>query len=143
MGCGPRFSEANKKENRWSPALCVSGKFQGKQRVFGAPFTILETREFSLSLRDCSQSESWSTWTCWSGANSEAKLRKSRKYPGGRRVISRKIERKREGVEKKGKENRRGARGKPRTAQRTLQKVGEAAGARGEAADGADEASRH
>ena len=29
---------ANKKENRWSPALCVSGNFQGKQRVFGAPF---------------------------------------------------------------------------------------------------------
>ena len=28
----------NKKENRGSPALCVSGNFQGKQRVFGAPF---------------------------------------------------------------------------------------------------------
>ena len=27
-----------KKETRGSPALCVSGNFQGKQRVFGAQF---------------------------------------------------------------------------------------------------------
>ena len=65
---------ANKKENRGSPALCVSGNFQGKQRVFGAPF---------WKLASFPESESWS------GAKSEAKLRKSTKYPGGRRVISR------------------------------------------------------
>ena len=65
---------ANKKENRGSPALCVSGNFQGKQRVFGAPF---------WKLAVFPESESWS------GAKSEAKLRKSTKYPGGRRVISR------------------------------------------------------
>ena len=64
----------NKKENRGSPALCVSGNFQGKQRVFGAPF---------WKLASFPESESWS------GAKSEAKLRKSTKYPGGRRVISR------------------------------------------------------
>ena len=65
---------ANKKENTGSPALCVSGNFQGKQRVFGAPF---------WKLASFPESESWS------GAKSEAKLRKSTKYPGGRRVISR------------------------------------------------------
>ena len=65
---------ANKKENRGSPALCVSGNFQGKQRVFGAPF---------WKLASFPESESWS------GAKSEAKLRKSTKYPGGRRVNSR------------------------------------------------------
>ena len=64
---------ANKKENRGSPALCVSGNFQGKQRVFGAPF---------WKLAVFPESESWS------GAKSEAKLRKSTKYPGGRRVNS-------------------------------------------------------
>ena len=64
----------NKKENRGSPALCVSGNFQGKQRVFGAPF---------WKLASFPESESWS------GAKSEAKLRKSTKYPGGRRVNSR------------------------------------------------------
>ena len=64
----------NKKENRGSPALCVSGNFQGKQRVFGAPF---------WKLAVFPESESWS------GAKSEAKLRKSTKYPGGRRVNSR------------------------------------------------------
>ena len=69
----PSFPE-NKKENRGSPALCVSGNFQGKQRVFGAPF---------WKLASFPESESWS------GAKSEAKLRKSTKYPGGRRVISR------------------------------------------------------
>ena len=69
----PGFPE-NKKENRGSPALCVSGNFQGKQRVFGAPF---------WKLAVFPESESWS------GAKSEAKLRKSTKYPGGRRVISR------------------------------------------------------
>ena len=51
---------ANKKENRGSPALCVSGNFQGKQRVFGAPF---------WKLASFPESESWS------GAKSEAKLR--------------------------------------------------------------------
>ena len=65
---------ANKKENRGAPALCVSGNFQGKQRVFGAPF---------WKLASFPESESWS------GAKSEAKLRKSTKYPGGRRVNSR------------------------------------------------------
>ena len=69
----PGFPE-NKKENRGSPALCVSGNFQGKQRVFGAPF---------WKLASFPESESWS------GAKSEAKLRKSTKYPGGRRVNSR------------------------------------------------------
>ena len=64
----------NKKENRGSPALCVSGNFQGKQRVFGAPF---------WKLASFPESESWS------GAKSEAKLRKSARYPGGRRVFSR------------------------------------------------------
>ena len=63
---------ANKKENRGSPALCVSGNFQRKQRVFGAPF---------WKLASFPESESWS------GAKSEAKLRNQ--YPGGRRVISR------------------------------------------------------
>ena len=43
------FPAANKKENRGSPALCVSGNFQGKQRVFGAPFWKL--KRVSLSLR--------------------------------------------------------------------------------------------
>ena len=68
---------ANKKENRGSPALCVSGNFQGKQssEVFGAPFW-METREFPCTLSLESES--------WSGAKSEAKLRKSTKYPGGR-----------------------------------------------------------
>ena len=64
----------NKKENRGSPALCVSGNFQGKQRVFGAPF---------WKLASFPESESWS------GAKSDAKLRKSARYPGGRRVFSR------------------------------------------------------
>ena len=76
--CVARWARAgfpeNKKENRGSPALCVSGNFQGKQRVFGAPF---------WKLASFPESESWS------GAKSEAKLRKSTKYPGGRRVISR------------------------------------------------------
>ena len=68
---------ANKNENRGAPALCVSGNFQGKQRVFGAPF---------WKLASFPESESWS------GAKSEAKLRKSTKrYPGGRRVISRAV----------------------------------------------------
>ena len=61
---------ANKKENRGAPALCVSGNFLGKQRVFGAPF---------WKLASFPESESWS------GAKSEAKLRKSARYPGGRR----------------------------------------------------------
>ena len=65
---------ANKKENRGAPALCVSGNFQGKQRVFGAPF---------WKLASFPESESWS------GAKSEAKLRKSARYPGGRRVFFR------------------------------------------------------
>ena len=65
---------ANKKENRGSPALCVSGNFQGKQRVFGAPF---------WKLASFPESESWS------GAKSDEKLRKSARYPGGRRVFSR------------------------------------------------------
>ena len=112
--------------------------------MFGAPF---------WKLASFPESESWS------GAKSEAKLRKSARYPGGRRIFSRytrgfpgipqntryfadladfgpkpasvrlgsepgkfdgfpgKIERKREGAaEKKGKEKRRGARGKPYTA---------------------------
>ena len=69
----PMFPET-KKETRGSPALCVSGNFQGKQRVFGAPF---------WKLASFPESESWS------GAKSEAKLRKSTKYPGGRRVNSR------------------------------------------------------
>ena len=73
LGAEHSFPE-NKKENRGSPALCVSGNFQGKQRVFGAPF---------WKLASFPESESWS------GAKSEAKLRKSTKYPGGRRVISR------------------------------------------------------
>ena len=74
--CGwPAYTfPANKKENRGSPALCVSGNFQGKQRVFGAPF---------WKLASFPESESWS------GAKSEAKLRKSARYPGGRRVFSR------------------------------------------------------
>ena len=63
-----------KEENRGYPALCVSGNFQGKQRVFGAPF---------WKLAVFPESESWS------GAKSEAKLRKSTKYPDGRRVNSR------------------------------------------------------
>ena len=65
---------ATQRETRGSPALCVSGNFQGKQRVFGAPF---------WKLASFPESESWS------GAKSEAKLRKSTKYPGGRRVNSR------------------------------------------------------
>ena len=70
-----RFSGTKQKGKQRVPtALCVSGNFQGKQRVFGAPF---------WKLASFSESESWS------GAKSEAKLRKSTKYPGGRRVISR------------------------------------------------------
>ena len=38
----------NKKENRGSPALCVSGNFQGKQRVLGLHSG---NSLFSLSLR--------------------------------------------------------------------------------------------
>ena len=68
-----RFSGKQKGKQR-SPALCVSGNFQGKQRGFGAPF---------WKLASFPESESWS------GAKSEAKLRKLTKYPGGRRVNSR------------------------------------------------------
>ena len=64
----------NKKENRGSPALCVSGNFQGKQRVFGAPFGF--SRVSLGKLASFPESESWS------GAKSEAKLRKSANYPG-------------------------------------------------------------
>ena len=71
----------NKKENRGSPALCVSGNFQGKQRVYGAPFCF--SRVSLGKIASFPESESWS------GAKSEAKLRKSTKYPGGRRVNSR------------------------------------------------------
>ena len=61
---------ANKKENRGAPALCVSGNFQGKQRVFGAQF---------WKLASFPESESWS------GAKSEAKSRK----PATSRAFSR------------------------------------------------------
>ena len=56
-----------KKETRGSPALFVSGNFQGNQRVFGAPF---------WQLSSFPESESSS------GAKSEAKPRKPGKYPG-------------------------------------------------------------
>ena len=54
-----------KKETRGSPALFVSGNFQGNQRVFGAPF---------WQLSSFPESESWSA------AKSEAKPRKPAKY---------------------------------------------------------------
>ena len=62
----PMFPET-KKETRGSPALFVSGNFQGNQRVFGAPF---------WQLSSFPESESWS------GAKSEAKPRKPGKYRG-------------------------------------------------------------
>ena len=64
----------NKKENRGSPALCVSGNFQGKQRVCGAPFCF--SRVSLGKIASFPESESWS------GAKSGAKLRKSARYPG-------------------------------------------------------------
>ena len=76
----------------WEKRDCVlactsfSGKQKGKQRV---PST-LRFRKFPgktegvwCSIRSFPESESWS------GAKSEAKLRKSARYPGGRRVFSR------------------------------------------------------
>ena len=63
-----------KKETRGSPALFVSGNFQGNQRVFGAPFCF--SRVSLGKLASFPESESWS------GAKSEAKLRKSANYPG-------------------------------------------------------------
>ena len=63
-----------KKETRGSPALCVSGSFQGNQRVFGAPFCF--SRVSLGKLASFPESESWS------GAKSGAKLRKSARYPG-------------------------------------------------------------
>lgn len=54
-----RFSGTKQKGKQRVPtALCVSGNFQGKQRVFGAPFWKLATFPESES---------------WSGAKSEAK----------------------------------------------------------------------
>ena len=73
VGLNEVFRETTRK-TEGPPALCVSGNFQGKERVFGAPF---------WKLAVFPESESWS------GAKSEAKLRKSTKYPGGRRVNSR------------------------------------------------------
>ena len=67
----PMFPET-KKETRGSPALFVSGNFQGNQRVFGAPF---------WQLSSFPESESWS------GAKSEAKPRKPAKYAGYTRYI--------------------------------------------------------
>ena len=46
---------ATQRETRGSPALCVSGKFQGNQRVFGAPFWKLSSFPESAP-----ESESWS-----------------------------------------------------------------------------------
>jgi len=121
-----------KKETRGSPALFVSGNFQGNQRVFvSAPSLVLHSGNslFSLSLR----------------ARLGQNLRRNRgnlentrvfpgipaKYPGilpiwlilgPNQLISTefprgKLERKREGaVEKHGKETRRGARGNMDTA---------------------------
>ena len=65
---------ATHEENRGSPALCVSGSFQGNQRVFGAPFCL--SRVSLGKLASFPESESWS------GAKSGAKLRKSARYPG-------------------------------------------------------------
>ena len=63
-----------KKETRGSPALCVSGNFQGNQRVFGATFCF--SRVSLRKLASFPESESWS------GAKSEAKPRKPAKYAG-------------------------------------------------------------
>ena len=65
---------ATQRETRGSPALCVSGSFQGNQRVFGAPFCF--SRVSLGKLASFPESESWS------GAKSGAKLRKSANYPG-------------------------------------------------------------
>ena len=65
---------ATQRETRGSPALCVSGSFQGNQRVFGAPFCF--SRVSLGKLASFPESESWS------GAKSGAKLRKSARYPG-------------------------------------------------------------
>ena len=134
---------ATQRETRGSPALCVSGKFQGNQRVFGAPF---------WQLSSFPESESWS------GSRLGQNLRQNRGNRQIYRVFSRytrdfsgmpakhrsiltvrlilgpnqpqtrlrarkngwfpwKVERKREGaVEKHGKETRQGARGNIRTA---------------------------
>ena len=78
--CGPRLPwpfrgfPATQRETRGSPALCVSGSFQGNQRVFGAPFCF--SRVSLGKLASFPESESCS------GAKSEAKLRKSARYPG-------------------------------------------------------------
>ena len=74
-GCWPfRGFPATQRETRGSPALCVSGSFQGNQRVFGAPFCF--SRVSLGKLASFPESESWS------GAKSGAKLRKSARYPG-------------------------------------------------------------
>ena len=65
---------ATQRETRGSPALCVSGSFEGNQRVFGAPFCF--SRVSLGKLASFPESESWS------GAKSGAKLRKSARYPG-------------------------------------------------------------
>ena len=75
FSCWPvRGFPATQRETRGSPALCVSGSFQGNQRVFGAPFCF--SRVSLGKLASFPESESWS------GAKSGAKLRKSARYPG-------------------------------------------------------------
>ena len=74
VGLPVRGFPATQRETRGSPALCVSGSFQGNQRVFGAPFCF--SRVSLGKLASFPESESWS------GAKSGAKLRKSARYPG-------------------------------------------------------------
>ena len=72
------FSHARGPASRRSHVHASSrANAQRKRKTEGVWCSILETREFPC------ESESWP------GAKSEAKLRKSTKYPGGRRVISR------------------------------------------------------
>ena len=69
---------ATQRETRGSPALCVSGSFQGNQRVFGAPFCF--SRVSLGKLASFPESESWS------GAKSGAKIEEigtiPRYFPG-------------------------------------------------------------
>ena len=74
FGLSEGFRQPRQRETRGSPALCVSGSFQGNQRVFGAPFCF--SRVSLGKLASFPESESWS------GAKSGAKLRKSARYPG-------------------------------------------------------------
>ena len=71
FGINQVFRKTKRKTEGPQHFACVSGNFQGKQRVFGSKFGAPFWKLASFP-----ESESWS------GAKSEAKLRKSANYPG-------------------------------------------------------------